>query len=57
MTATSPGFMPSVSRTANAEDPQVSDFAHLLYGQALLAEGSPLPDPATFAKRVVDLMV
>ncbi|MCP4604060.1 MAG: molecular chaperone HtpG [Proteobacteria bacterium] len=37
-------------------DLDFGDHAHLLYGQALLAEGSPLPDPAKFAKLVTDLM-
>jgi molecular chaperone HtpG len=34
----------------------LADHAQLLYGQALLAEGSPLPDPAKFAKLVAELM-
>jgi molecular chaperone HtpG len=38
-------------------DPRVADYAHLLLGQAFLAEGSPLPDPAAFAGRIADLMV
>ncbi|MFH2007982.1 MAG: molecular chaperone HtpG [bacterium] len=42
---------------ANAEDPQIADFAHLLYGQALLAEGSSLPDPIAYGRRVLDLMM
>jgi molecular chaperone HtpG len=42
---------------ADAEDPKLSDYAHLLHGQALLAEGSALPDPAGFALRVTELMV
>jgi len=36
---------------------KLTDYAHLLHGQALLAEGSPLPDPVAFSKRVADLMV
>lgn len=40
----------------DAEDPVLADYAHLLHGQALIAEGSPLPDPAAFAKRVAELM-
>ncbi len=36
---------------------QVDDFAQLLYGQALLAEGGQLPEPARFARMVADLMV
>ncbi|MFN3199230.1 MAG: molecular chaperone HtpG [Bradymonadia bacterium] len=42
---------------ANADDPQLADFTELLYGQALLAEGSPLPDPANFSRLVARLMV
>jgi molecular chaperone HtpG len=42
---------------ADAEDARVADYAHLLFGQALLAEGSPLPDPMGFGKRIIDLMV
>ncbi len=34
-----------------------ADYVALLLGQALLAEGSPLPDPARFARLVTDLMV
>lgn len=39
------------------KDPKIADFADLLYDQALLAEGSPIPDPLNFAKKVSDLMV
>ena len=42
---------------AGAEDPVLTDYARLLHGQALLAEGSPLPDAAGFAQLVADLMV
>ena len=37
--------------------PRLGDYAELLYGQARLAEGSPLEDPVDFAKRVVALMI
>ncbi len=40
----------------NKDDPKVGDFAELLFGQALLVEGSELPDPARFSKLVADLM-
>jgi molecular chaperone HtpG len=43
--------------SANASDPALSEYAELLFGQALLAEGSALPDPAGFSKRVTQLMV
>jgi molecular chaperone HtpG len=35
----------------------LADYAHLLHGQALIAEGSAVPDPAGFARRVAALMV
>jgi molecular chaperone HtpG len=35
----------------------LADYAHLLHGQALIAEGSALPDPAGFALRITGLMV
>jgi molecular chaperone HtpG len=38
-------------------DARVGDYAELLLGQALLAEGSDLPEPARFAQLVSDLMV
>lgn len=42
---------------ANADDASISKFAQLLFGQSLLAEGSPLPDPVEYTKLVTDLMV
>ncbi len=41
----------------NNEAPELNDYANLLYGQAVLAEGGDLPDPASFSKLVSDLMV
>ena len=41
----------------DAKDPALKDYAELLFGQAALAEGTALPDPAGFSKRVADLMV
>jgi len=41
---------------ADAEDPKLAGYAEMLYGQALLAEGSPLPNPAHFVKLVAELM-
>ena len=43
-----------LSEKASADD--VKDYAELLYGQALLAEGGVLPDPAGFSKRVANLL-
>ena len=43
-----------------ADDPDgeaLKDYAFLLYGQALLAEGQPVPEPARFGKLVTRLMV
>jgi HSP90 family molecular chaperone len=45
---------------AHAKDAKaagVGDMVELLHGQALLAEGSPLPDPAKFAKLLSRMMV
>ncbi len=42
---------------ADKSDPLLKDHAELLFGQALLAEGSQLPDPARFSKLVAELMV
>ncbi len=36
--------------------PKLIDWIELLYDQALLAEGSPLEDPARFARRLTQLM-
>ena len=38
-------------------NPELKKYAHLLYDQALLTEGSPITDPLTFAKNIADLMV
>ncbi len=40
----------------DAEDPLVGDYAELLLGYGLLAEGAELPDPARFNRLVADLM-
>ncbi|HEX8986469.1 MAG TPA: molecular chaperone HtpG [Rhodocyclaceae bacterium] len=39
------------------EDKKFDDWAAVLFDQALLAEGGQLDDPATFVKRVNDLMM
>jgi molecular chaperone HtpG len=41
---------------AHPDSPQISEWIELLYDQALLVEGSPLPDPARFSKRLLALM-
>jgi len=35
----------------------LASYAKLIYGQALLAEGSPLPDPVAFNLLVTEVMV
>lgn len=39
-----------------AADDVVAEYAELLYGYAVLAEGSELADPAAFARRIAELM-
>ena len=41
---------------ADAQAPALQEYARLLYGQALLAEGSPLPDPAAYGRLIAELM-
>ena len=41
----------------NVEDSRIQEAAELLHGQAILAEGGQLPDPARFSKLVSDLLV
>ncbi len=38
------------------KSPKLAQYADLLYGEALLTEGSPLPDPLAFVKNVSELM-
>jgi molecular chaperone HtpG len=38
-------------------DAALQEYAELLYGQAILAEGGALPDPAAFGQRVADLLL
>ena len=39
------------------EDPRLGDYAQVLFGQAVLAEGNLPPDPAGFSRQVADLLV
>lgn len=41
---------------AEADDAKFSDYAHVLFDQALLAEGGQLDDPASFVKRMNSLI-
>lgn len=42
---------------ASPDDPRLQSYSRLLHGQALLAEGGQLTDPASFAQLIADLMV
>ena len=41
----------------NQGDPGLGEYASLLYGQALLAEGNQPPDPGKFSKLMADVML
>jgi molecular chaperone HtpG len=41
----------------NKEDKAVREYADLLFGYALLAEGSEIPEPTKFNRMVVELML
>ena len=41
---------------ANGTDSRIPDYADLLLGQAILAEGGQLPDPAAFTRKLSTLM-
>ena len=43
--------------TANENAPELKTYAKVLFDQSLLTEGSPLPDPAAFAKEVTNLLL
>ena len=42
--------------TARPDAPKLREWIELLFDQALLVEGSPLPDPSRFSKRLVALL-
>ncbi|AKJ67338.1 heat shock protein 90 [Pandoraea thiooxydans] len=44
-------------RRLSADDSQLADWSHLLFDQALLAEGGSLEDPAAFVKRTNTLLL
>ena len=46
-----------VARVQAASDATFNDWATLLFEQALLADGSQLPDPTAFVKRVNQLLL
>lgn len=41
---------------ANSDDPRLSDYAEILFGYALLAEGAELPDPVRFNALLAEMM-
>ncbi|MFD2368284.1 molecular chaperone HtpG [Pseudoduganella sp. GCM10020061] len=41
----------------NADSAQFADWSHILFDQALLAEGGSLTDPAAFVKRINELLL
>ena len=43
--------------TAHPADERFKRYAELLYGQAILAEGGTLSDPAAFSRRLAELLV
>jgi molecular chaperone HtpG len=40
----------------SADDPRLENYGRLLYDEAVLAEGSRVPDPAAFARRINELV-
>ncbi len=48
--------MAEIRSKTSAPESQLNDWIDTLYDTALLAEGSPLKDPAAFAKRVTQIM-
>ena len=48
---------PLVAKMKNLSGEKLDEAVDLLYAQALVAEGSPVPDPARFSKLLVSLML
>jgi molecular chaperone HtpG len=40
-----------------ADERRFADWSHILFDQALLAEGGQLDDPASFVKRLNEMLV
>ena len=51
------GTHPLVQKLKNLKGDELKDAVDLLYYEALIAEGSPVPDPARFSKLLVSLMI
>ena len=41
----------------DAKDPRIATYAELLFGQAQLAEGGQIADPAAFSRKLADIML
>ena len=41
----------------NADSPQFADWSHILFDQAMLAEGGSLSDTAAFVKRLNEMLL
>ena len=41
----------------SADSPQFGDWSHILFDQAMLAEGGSLSDPATFVRRLNEMLL
>ena len=52
-----PGVYAAGVHAANPDDVRLDSYAHLLYDQAVVAEGSKIADPAGFAKRINELLL
>ena len=48
---------PLMAKLKAMKEEEVVDFAELMYGSALVAEGSPVPDAAKFSRLVAELMM
>ena len=44
-----------VMHAANDKTPELDTYAHLLHGQAILAEGGTLPDPGAYSRLVMEV--
>ncbi len=51
------GIVQKLAELQGSDEGRFGEYCELLLGQALLTEGSPLPDPAQFSKLVSKLMV
>jgi molecular chaperone HtpG len=41
----------------DAASPRFADWSHILFDQAMLAEGGSLSDPASFVKRLNEMLL